>query len=100
MTVLSDTDIRKALADGRILIDPKPRKSQIATSALDLFLGDELFELKTAKELSADEPPGVEKDLIIDPERVDVGLLIGAYGKAIPQEVDGSFVLTPRKFVL
>lgn len=100
MTVLSDVDIRRALKEGGIRIDPAPSESQFTTSALDLMLGDEIYELKSHEELSEDEPAGVQRRVIVDPTAVDVDGLLSRYGKPLPREADGSFLLEPGRFVL
>ena len=98
--ILSDVEISKAIASGEIVIDPEPVAEQYTTSALDLILGDELLELKAPEELASEEPKGVERPLIVDPERVDVRTFLQKYAKSLQREIDGSFILPPEKFVL
>ena len=97
--VLSDGEIQKALREKKIVIDPPPEEEQYTTSAVDL-LGDEILELKTPEELAAEEPPGVERPVVVDLMRVDVKTLLQKYAKPIRREDDGSFILPPNKFVL
>lgn len=48
--ILSDKDIRAALAEGRIKVTPKPDlKTQLGTSSLDLSLGDSFLVFKHRK---------------------------------------------------
>lgn len=98
--ILSDGEIKEALRRKRIIIEPSPSEEQFTTSALDLLLGDEIFELKTSEELAKEEPIGVERPLIVDPGRVDLKTLLQRYAKPLPRESDGSFILPPEKFVL
>lgn len=64
--ILSDREIEDLLAKGAIVIDPPPSPDQYTTSALDLTLGDELYEFKTPEELQAAQPRGVRLSLEID----------------------------------
>lgn len=98
--ILSDREIRETLHQKKILIDPPPTEEQYTTSALDLILGDEIFELKTPEELAQEEPKGVERPIVIDPLHIDLKNFLGRYAKPLPKESDGSFILHPRKFVL
>ncbi len=45
--VLSDKEIKRALRERKIIIDPRPTDEQYTTSALDLTLGDEVVKFKT-----------------------------------------------------
>jgi len=49
--ILSDREIRAAIKQRHIVLDPQPAEEQYNTSALDLRLGDELLELRTLEEL-------------------------------------------------
>jgi dCTP deaminase len=98
--ILSDREIQDALKKKQIIIDPIPQPQQYTTSAVDLCLGDELFELKTISELQQDEPAGMERDATVNLLTVDVKDLYRKYAKPLPHEADGSFKLPPHKFVL
>lgn len=98
--ILSDREIQEALKKKEIVIEPTPSEEQYTTSALDLHLGDEILELKTAAELAAEEPPGVERSLVIDLMRIDIRDMLRKYAKPLPKENDSSFILPPAKFVL
>lgn len=41
--ILSDTDIRKALNEGRLILDPPPNDEDIESTAVDLRFGDSLW---------------------------------------------------------
>jgi len=98
--ILSDTEIQEALRKNQIIIEPSPRDEQYTTSALDLFLGDEILEQKTPEELEKEEPAGVERSIIVDLAKVDIKEVLKKYAKPVPKENDGSFILPPKKFVL
>ena len=98
--ILSDREIQDAIKKKQIIIDPIPQPYQYTTSAVDLCLSDELFELKTLDELQRDEPAGMERDATVNLLTVDVKDLYRKYAKPLPREPDGSFKLAPHKFVL
>jgi dCTP deaminase len=98
--ILSDVEIKAALKAGQITIDPAPSEEQFTTSALDLLLGDEFREWKSPEELNREEPSGVSREMLIDPEKVKLTELLDRYAKRLALEPDGSFILRPQKFVL
>ena len=98
--ILSDGEIRKAIADGEIVIDPHPTKGQYTTSAVDLFLGEDIFQLKSSDELEAEEPAGAERELIVNPLKVQLPAFLQKYSTPLKREADGSYILPPEKFVL
>jgi deoxycytidine triphosphate deaminase len=81
--ILSDREIQDAIKKNQIIIDPIPQPQQYTTSAVDLCLGDELFELKTIAELQQDEPAGMERDATVNLLTVDVKDLYRKYAKPI-----------------
>ena len=98
--ILSDGEIKYAILNKHIVIDPEPGQSQYTSSALDLSLGDEILELKTVEELQRDEPPGVQRPFVVNLCTVNVPSLLQRYGKPLRREDDGSYILKPRHFVL
>ena len=98
--ILSDGEIKAALRRKAIIIDPDPEETQFTTSALDLFLGEEVLELKSADELAKEEPSGVERPLIVDPGRIDVRNMLQKYARPVRREDDGSFILQPNRFTV
>jgi dCTP deaminase len=98
--ILSDGEIRQAIRENKIHIDPLPEEQQYTTSALDLVLGDEIKELKSIHELQREEPIGVQRPLIIDLSTIDIHTLLEKYAKPVQMESDGSYLLPPDKFVL
>ena len=98
--ILSDEEIREAIEKGLIFVDPIPSEEQYTTSALDLLLHEEILELKTPQELQQQEPPGVQRPLIVDLSEVNVPDLLNRYAKAVQKNDDGSYDLPPNKFTL
>ncbi len=98
--ILCDADIKKALDEGRIRIDPPPSPEQFSTSALDLLLGDEFLQFLTPEELQAAEPRGAIRPLTIDASEIDIRQFQSRYAKLVPLEPDGSFKLEPHTFTL
>jgi dCTP deaminase len=91
--ILSDTEIKAALADGRLIIDPAPPTEHITTSAMDLRLGAEFKRWKPA-------PPG-GFELVIDPANEDFRFENAApFLEDLELEKDGSVILRPRDFLL
>lgn len=98
--ILSDREIKKAIENGEIIIDPRPALGQYTTSALDLILGNEFKRLKTHGELLKEEPQGVYRPLIVDLATVDIKSLVQQYGVPCQTNTDGSFILKPGQFIL
>lgn len=98
--ILSDGEIKAALAAGHIVIDPAPAEADYTTSAVDLHLGEQLFELLTPAELAAQEPAGVERSLIVDVSTISIQQLTQRYAREVPRQDDGTFLLEPGRFVL
>jgi dCTP deaminase len=98
--ILSNSEIREALNTGAIVIEPSPAAEDYTTSAVDLHLGDELFEFVEPRELASQEPEGVERPMIVDVSRISIPQLTQRYARRVPTERDGSFLLGPSKFVL
>lgn len=84
--ILSDRDIRKALASGRIVVKPKPDlKEQLGTSSLDLRLGFHFRVFKHRKQPFVDP---------YDPKTMDNMTEEVIIGKKEP------YVIHPSEFVL
>jgi dCTP deaminase len=98
--ILSDGEIEEALANGEIVIDPMPHKSQFTTSAVDLHLGDEVIEFKTLEQLQREEPEGVIRPILVDAGRIDIYPYLQKYAQPVSRAPDGSFILPPQKFIL
>jgi dCTP deaminase len=48
MTVLSDTDLKRALRSGEIKIEPQPAEDQIGAGSIDVALSNEFYVLKAS----------------------------------------------------
>jgi len=99
--ILSDREIKKALKGGLIVIDPAPTEEQYTTSAVDLYLGDEILELVPEEELRR-ETGGVEEDVrvTVDPTGIDFNHFLDRFSRPAQKEGDGSYLLPPHKFIL
>ena len=87
---LSDVDIRQALADGRIVIDPPPGEKAVGSMSVDLQLGDQFQVFTPGKAAFVDLAPPENG------QRVDVAALMTAV-----QIADGeAFYLHPGEFAL
>lgn len=82
------------------MIDPPPTDNDYTTSAVDLHLGEQLFELLTPDELAEQEPAGVERSMVVDVSRISIQQLTQRYARELRKEPDGSFLLEPHRFVL
>lgn len=89
--ILSDAGIKKAIADGELVISPVPDEDQYTTSAVDLFLGDK----STFKGWDEDRfnVPGARVDLDLSLQSFPA--TAKGYLKKLACERDGSLVLPP-----
>jgi dCTP deaminase len=86
LMILSDRDIKKALADKRIVIKPTPNlEEQLGSCSIDLRLGKEFRVFDHSK-----YP-------YIDPAKKDYSNEIT---KVVKVEKDGAFIMQPGEFVL
>jgi Helix-turn-helix len=85
--ILSDGEIKQALREGKIVIDPEPAETDYTTSALDLHLGDQLFELVTPEELAAQEPRGVRRPIDVDVSAIAIRALTQQYARELAQRL-------------
>lgn len=67
---LSDTDIEKALDDGRLLIEPRPPAARINGVSVDLLLGDRFRLFDYPHEVSGIDLTGDQEDISAATERV------------------------------
>lgn len=93
--ILCDAEIRAALKNGHIIIDPPPPLERISTSAVDLTLGAD-FKLWNS--------PGTAKgiEFSIDPfhEEFNYNELAAQYLANAITEKDGSVIIAPGEFLL
>ena len=90
--ILADWQIKKAIKDGRLIINPVPEESQYSPSAVDLRLGDFLFEWKE----DLVKQKGIE--VIIDPTHFHFPDIAGYSDQIVPGEE--GYILKPNKFIL
>lgn len=91
--ILCDAEIRAALQNGQLLIDPIPPRENLSTSAVDLRLGAEFHRWK--------QPRGATARVAIDPSPSDFYTsLARRYLEPFPAEPDGSIVIQPDGFLL
>jgi dCTP deaminase len=92
--ILSNVDIKKALQEEKIIIDPPPEDNQFFSSALDLRLGNEFKEYnpKLIKQ------KGIKIEVIYS--EYDFKEFARAYLIDFPKEHDGSVIIKPKDFVL
>lgn len=85
--VLCDKQIRTALKKGLLIVRPEPPPEHIATTAIDLQLGDEFRRWR-------DTGSGLAK--VVDPTapEFDYRVLVAAETEPMPVESDGA-VLSP-----
>jgi dCTP deaminase len=92
--ILSNEEIRAALRDGDVVIDPVPVEDQYTTSAVDLFLGNE-FRSWNAELF---KPRGALIELNLAEQQF--GQTAAAFLVDRERETDRSVVLRPGEFVL
>lgn len=97
--ILSDGEIREALDDGRLVIDPLDADYldlALTTSAIDLRLGNQLQFYRPLEDVV---PKGLPGDRVIDPSRPGViPDLITKCGRV--ETIDGYYDLAPKVFAL
>lgn len=91
--ILSDTEIRAALDNGALIIDPRPSQEQISPSAIDLTLGN---EFKRWAE------PGEGAAVIIDPgdPKFSYHSVAKKHAEQMPREHGGTVLVPPGELVL
>lgn len=92
--VLSDEDIREALDDGTLTIEPEPGEEQYDPTSVDLTLHDEFLEW------SLDEAEAAFGQAKIDISEFEYTTLSKSYLEPRPTNRDGSVELEPREFLL
>jgi dCTP deaminase len=92
--ILSDTEIKAALAGGRLVIKPPPPDGHYTTSAVDLTCKGDFHRWKS--------PAGAGLSVSIDPDDPDHDYteLARRYQERVPVESDGSIILQPERLVL
>jgi dCTP deaminase len=100
--ILSDSEIRDAIASGLIVVDPTPKDYQYKSSALDLHFDGPVYRYKTDDEINRGE--AVHRPVIVDSRDVKSHEMVQQYGEEIPMVQDHRgiqcYKLDPHKFVL
>ncbi len=91
--ILSDGDIKAALNERKIIIDPLQEETQINSSSLDLRLDSEFKEYDQGLFQT-----GVRVD--VDYSDFNFTEFSKRYLKDIPTESDGSLIIKPKAFIL
>lgn len=90
--ILSGSEIRKALDEGLVVIDPRPGDEQVDSTAVDLRLGEPLWIWDP--ELTG---PGEKR---IDIDRMNFKDLSDRYLIEVPREANGNYVIRPHTVYL
>ena len=92
--ILSDSDIKKAIDDKKIVIIPSLNEEQFNSSSLDLRLNSEFKEYNP----STTKQPAVE--LTLDFSKMKYNEIARSFLRDVPKERDGSITIKPGAFVL
>ena len=97
--ILSDVDLKKALAAGQFKIEPRPQPGSFSTMSVDLHLGDEFltWDVEGAREVLGSRGAA---DLTIDIAGFDFRGLSARFTKPLHPLADGSVILEPQQFIL
>ena len=96
--ILSRDEIRLAIENGEIKIDPLPQERQYSTSALDLYLGDR-FQFWDKERI--DQIPTMGLSSVLDPSLMArFSALSSQYLIPAPTDAEGCCPLSPWEFVL
>ncbi|MBW2044309.1 MAG: dCTP deaminase [Deltaproteobacteria bacterium] len=92
--IFSNADIKKAIEQGKVIIEPLPEDIQYNSSALDLRLGNEFkeYDEKLLKQKGT--------QVVVDYSHFYPAKFLQAYLKDIPLETDGSLIVKPGDFIL
>ena len=92
--ILSNTHIRAALNEGRLIIDPLPEDDQIDSTSIDLRVGEPLWVWNPAlREMK-------EEKLRIDVDQFDFKRLSEQYLIEAPKEASGKYIIKPQMVYL
>ncbi len=95
MSVLCDKDIRKAIEDKRLIIDPEPDLEYYDPTSVDLTLDDKFlqWDFEAIKLAYGEIPP-------LDIHISNYVHLATQFTKEVEKERDGSVILLPEQFML
>jgi dCTP deaminase len=91
--ILTDAQIRQALQDGHLVIDPLPEEDQYSPTALDLHVSDNIRRFKP--ELYNTRGVNVQIDL----DQVEIPNL-DPHMEHVPASPDGTIVLRPNQLLI
>ena len=77
--ILSDVDIRRAIEEGRLIIDPEPPADSLSPSALDLHVGWEFRRWRAT-------PPGADVTINLSQARIPA---YGDFAEDVRPDQDG-----------
>lgn len=91
--ILADHQIKKAIEDGFLIMDPVPLEDQYGPTTVDLHIGDDLqrFDPKLFETPALDVR--IRLDALSPPD-------LRPYMERVKPESDGSYILKPRELVL
>lgn len=92
--ILSNTHIRAALKDKRLIIDPLPEEDQIDSTSIDLRMGEPLWVWNLALKEKK------EQDFRIDIDQFDFKGLSEHYLIETPKEPSGKYIIKPQMVYL
>lgn len=95
MSVLCDRDIREAIKDKRLFIDPEPNREYYAPTSVDLTLDDKFlqWDFEAIRKAYGEIPP-------LDIQKSNYVYLASQFTKEVEKERDGSVILPPEQFML
>ena len=95
MSVLCDRDIRRAIEDKRLIIDPEPDLRHYDPTSVDLTLDDKFLQWDfEALKLAWGEIP------TLDIQKSNYVHFAAQFTKEVEKERDGSVILHPEQFIL
>ena len=91
MSVLCDEDIRKAIEDKRLIIDPEPDLKYYDPTSVDLTLDDKFlqWDFEALKQAYGEIPP-------LDIQLSNYVYLATQFTREVERERDGSVILPPE----
>lgn len=96
--ILSDDEIKAAVQNGEIIIDPPPEPDQYSASSLDLRLGDEFFSWNKEK---IDRLTKQGLGNVLDPSRMaGFNILSSDFMSPIVCDGEGCCIIQPTDFLL
>lgn len=91
--ILTDQQIRKAIKEGNLVVDPEPRDDQFSPTALDLHISEDIRRFKESLYTTR----GLDVSVVLD--KINIPDL-APHMEPMPRNGNGSVVLMPRDFVI